>query len=906
MSKESHAVDGDAARQPQVEPLPDETPLSADPPQAMRTVSQVPTPDQGLAWEPAGWSRNEPSPQGATLLPSRYKELGLLGQGGMGEVRRVHDAFLGRTVAMKLLRPDVTIHAESMARFIEEAQATAQLQHPGIVPVHDLGRLQDGRWYFTLKEISGRTLSSVITEVHEAISQGRSEASASGWTFRRLIESFHRVCETVAYAHTRGVLHRDLKPSNVMVGAFGEVLVLDWGLAKVRESSASGGGGTPLGTIRSQETALETQVGQIMGTPAYMSPEQARGEPLGPSSDVYSLGAILYQILSGRPPYEGHDALAVVRKVLLGAPAPPVRRQAEVFEEETAECLNELSPNRSLELEEASLPMTMEGESAPAELVALCMQAMRRQPAERPVDANELARSVEAWLAGEQRRAEALRLVARSEAMEPELASLRARVASLREEARGLRQNVAGHGPVESKLPSWEKEDAAEELVRRHDLLVLQYVQTLSSALNHAPHLAAAHERLADHYRAEHMAAEETRDTRAATRFEELLRLHDVSGRSAPYLKGDGALSLWTDPPGAEVELHRYVLRSRRLVTEPVRILGRTPLNRVTLPMGSYLLVLRAEGRVPVRYPIRILRQQHWDGIRPGGHEPLPIHLPLPHELGPDDLYVPSGWFTGGGDPLAGGSPMPLRSCWVDGFVMRRFPVTNAEYLAFLNGLLDEGREAEALQWAPRDRALRPEEPGGLLCSRDEHGRFKLTQDINGETWSLDGPVVMVDWHGAAAFTRWTAARTGLPWRLPGELEWEKAARGVDGRAYPWGDFLDPTWCNMRESRPGLPRIEPVDTFPADESPYFVRGLSGNVADWCLDSFRAEGPELQDGRYVLEAPGGSPAVVIPRGGNWYMDATLLRVAARIETQPVTRDWSIGLRLARGAPGAAPR
>ncbi len=163
----------------------------------------------------------------------RYDDLGLLGTGGMGEVRQVLDKDLGRTMAMKILRADLMERPKVVARFIEEAQCSAQLQHPGLVPIHEVGKLPDGRLYFTMAEIRGRTFREVIAEVHAASPGDRWEASAAGWTFRGLMDAFSRVCEAVAYAHSRGVVHRDLKPANIMVGDHGAVRVVDWGLAKV-------------------------------------------------------------------------------------------------------------------------------------------------------------------------------------------------------------------------------------------------------------------------------------------------------------------------------------------------------------------------------------------------------------------------------------------------------------------------------------------------------------------------------------------------------------------------------------------------------------------------------------------------------------------------------------------------
>ena len=211
----------------------------------------------------------------------RYEDLGLLGMGGVGAVSRVHDHRLGRVVARKSLRAEVQARPPAVARFIEEAQATAQLQHPGIIPIYDAGLHPDGRPWFTMKEVSGRTLGEVIREVHAASRESWGEAP-SGWSLRRLVDALARVADALAYAHARGVVHRDLKPANVMVGEHGEVLVLDWGIAKLMGRAAAtpvfGDGDAPVQTGRSVEASHPTMVGAVAGTPAYMAPEQAFGE----------------------------------------------------------------------------------------------------------------------------------------------------------------------------------------------------------------------------------------------------------------------------------------------------------------------------------------------------------------------------------------------------------------------------------------------------------------------------------------------------------------------------------------------------------------------------------------------------------------------------------------------------
>ena len=309
-----------------------------------------------------------------------------------------------------------------------------------------------------------------------------------------------------------------------------------------------------------------------------------------------------------------------------------------------------------------------------------------------------------------------------------------------------------------------------------------------------------------------------------------------MRSRAAAYLRGDGALSLHTDLPGAEVFLARHELRNRRLVEVPVRSLGHTPLRSVPLPMGSYMCRLRHPDRAEVRYPVQIGRGDHWDGVPPGERNSLPIRLPEHNELGPDDCLVPAGWCWIGGDPDALDS-LPRHRVWCDAFVMKRFPVTNREFISFLSDLVTNGREAEALGFQPRERATGE---GAPVYGGDEAGRFILQRDADGDLWDPDWPVILVDWFAANAYAKWLAATTGRPWRLPGELEWEKSARGVDGRFHPWGDFFDPSWGCIRGSqiRP-MPQI--VDTFPVDSSVYGVRGLAGNVEDWCADTFKRFG-----------------------------------------------------------------
>ena len=821
-------------------------------------------------------------------LGERYTLLGLIGAGGMGEVYRVQDHLLGRVVAMKVLRDEIGKDAETPTRFLEEAQATAQLQHPGIVPVHDMGQLPDGRRYFTMKEVRGRTLSAVIGEVHRA-SMGESwEVAPSGYTFRRLVDAFTRVCEAVAYAHNRGVTHRDLKPANIMVGQFGEVLVLDWGLARVGEAPD----GQPVVTPRLQG-ALLTQYGAVSGTPAYMSPEQARGQTATSASDVYSLGAILYEILSGRPPFEGPNAGVVLAQVLSGAPLPVGRRGLNLAEMVTATLLSvdaaelDESPRQSHEPPQAGPPI-------PQELKEICERAMARDPHQRFGDAEALAAAITTWLEDTRKRERALELVveaegslARARELEQEASGVRSRSAELLKEIETFR-------PAESRIGVWTLEDEAIRLELEADHLEAEGLHKLQGALTYVPDLLEAHNHLAGYYCRRHQQAEARRDRRASTHWEVLLRAHD-RGRYQHYLKGEGLVSVLTDPPGARITIYRYVEKNRRLELDLFSQPGYSPLRRLTLPVGSYVCTLEAPGRTKVTWPFVIERESHWDGVPPEGGTPPPVYLPREVELGPGEIYVPGGWFWRVPDP-AWLEVWPRHRTWVDNFVISRYPITNAEYLIFLNALVDDGLEDVAIQAAPQERSSRGESP--IIFHRDAQGHFCLGPDMDGDVWEPDWPVTMISWEGAARYARWRAEHTGQPWRLPFELEWEKAVRGVDGRFFPWGDDVDPGTIDCTESQRGRPSPRPVHSFPLDSSPYGVGSAVGGVRVWLGDLFLVGGPRQDGGRAILEESHDMNAQRSARGGGWSVGARQSRISARGPVGPRARIPRLGFRVAR--------
>ena len=315
---------------------------------------------------------SQTAPNAQSTQTERYERVRQLAKGGMGEVHLAFDHQLQRHVALKVMTPEVAASQELTARFTQEAIVLGRLDHPHIVPIHDLGIDARGHKYYAMKFVRGTTLKEVLI----GLRKGQSKV-VGRYPLARLLEIFQKICDAVGNAHSKGIIHRDLKPANIMIGEFGEVMVMDWGIAKILSHPDT----TP--TTSMICTSSGTQYGTVMGTPSFMAPEQAEGrlDAINERTDIYSLGAILYNILTLRPPITGEGTNAdLTERVKAGKITPPT-----VFNTHTGNAAVLLHcPDRQI----------------PEAVSAVAMQALALEPSRRYHNVTELQHDIAAYAAG--------------------------------------------------------------------------------------------------------------------------------------------------------------------------------------------------------------------------------------------------------------------------------------------------------------------------------------------------------------------------------------------------------------------------------------------------------------------------------------------------------------------------
>jgi len=766
----------------------------------------------------------------------RIVSRGLLGRGGMGEVLDAFDPALERSVAVKVVLP--TDEADVVRRFVLEAQIASQLEHPNIVPVYDAGVTADGRPWYAMRRVDGRTLEDVVTGL-AAGTEDRDE-----WSLVRLLGDFVQVCHAVAFAHDFGVVHRDLKPENIMLGRFGEVLLLDWGVARWLDADV-----TMAPTDDTDDANITgTRLGSVIGTPGYLSPEAAEGriELIGPASDVYSLGAVLYELLTWGPAFPGTRASALFAACLAGPPEDPRTR----------------APERDID----------------PDLAAICLAAMQRDPLERTADAGELARQIQDFLAGRQRHERAVQeMVAATEAWAGSLVAGQ-ELERAATELQALEEATPPWKPRSEKTALLDLRQRVRDLEAQRDDGFGDAMLGAERALSHDPRHRAAHDLLAMASWNLFLRSEAAGDRAETAVWAARVEAHDQDGQYAAKLRRPATLTLNTEPAGAEVVCAAVERRGLLWSLGEPRSLGTTPLT-VELEPGSYQLELSAPGHASVPYPVTVERGRQWT-------TDSPVRLAATDEVPAGCCCIPGGPFFYGGDPEAQDA-VPRAELHVDGFFARILPVTNEEYAAFLTDLARSDAET-AWGHAPRSPNAGTQE-GGQYWQRPGDGEPYVVPELDqdGDRWDPQWPVMGISWNDAVAYASW-AARDGTPWRLPTEVEWEKLARGGDGRLYPWGDEFDATLCNMRESHPDRPWPLPAGSVETDVSLYGVRDVAGNMNEYCGDL----------------TYGADPALRPVRGGAWTSDAARCRTTWRSGFRPNVVKAVAGFRLVRSMGGDA--
>ncbi|MHC4956591.1 MAG: SUMF1/EgtB/PvdO family nonheme iron enzyme [Planctomycetota bacterium] len=749
-----------------------------------------------------------------------------IGQGGMGEVFLVTDQDLRRQVAMKVLRRDVAQGREQRLHFIAEAQATSQLEHPGIPPVHDIGLTPEGQLYFTMKLVQGRTLREVLHD----LALKRKEV-AREYNLHKLVTILERCCEPLHFSHEKGVIHRDLKPENIMLGDYGEVHVMDWGLARIQGTTDEYETFEGVETART-EAGFESQHGAVKGTIPYMSPEQMRGEEFDRRTDVYAMGCLLYEVLTLHPAFDPTDQGVIAKK-----------QSGEIADARTR------NPRRKV----------------PEPLAVICEKALSTDPDHRYATAEELALSLRRWLDGrserERRHEEAERFAKEGRQASKRYLSLRGEIKAAEQAAEAEAKKYKPFQPVKEKRSLIEAREKVEQLKIELALAFAESQKLLDGALLQEPGNKSARAELVRIWRDRLEDAERRRD-----KADEAYALVMIERYADAPLSQEGELVLRSDPP-AEVTIAHYEEQDGVMTPVDERALGMTPI-RTKLPADSYLCVLKAEGRRDTRYPVKIERDQTWEGK---------VTLQTHEAIGERFVHVPAGPFVYGEGDKTTAKTLP-------DFAIQNYPVTFGQYLEFLSALSAE------------DAAKRlPQTPGeGPLVERVDDGSWRVLpiavegparewcERTYGEGFELRCPVVAIDYDDAEAYCKWRSETTGKEWRLPTEEEREKAARGVDGRRFAWGDLEDASLGKCRESRAVPAQPEPVGAFPAAESVYGMGDASGGVWDW-TSSWE---DERRSSRVL-------------RGGAWLSQPGLLRCAFRSGNLPRARGTYVGLRCARG-------
>lgn len=837
--------------------------------------------------------------QSSSAVPARYMNLGRLGKGGMGEVFSVQDRLLKREVALKRVH-DVSSPKVQEA-FIREARILAQLNHPSIVPIHDLfvpQNIEESQVTacFTMEKVDGVTLSTKINHFCECDPQAGSDL------LYELLNIFVSIGEAIKYAHERGVIHRDLKPDNVMIGEHGQVKVLDWGLGgqmlkDSKESIQNHHIIEALNTIYPNKSNF-TFTGTISGTPAYMSPEQARGDQLTEQTDVYALGAILYEILTGYAPYvkefmnESHCAWLIIEQVKRASEPPPLKREF---------CPHPHLVNRYL--------------------TKICDKALHPDVQKRYQSVENLISDIKNYLSGGTQRSQIQETKARVQylyAKSTEQMSIQ-KQAKTQWERLEILKNIPLTAHFRSQvlhyledLVRWDRSDIEARLwgihLRYHFIQFLWWRGELDTAYQITKDVLADRAAKLEVYkeavlgshvpwreidilknqsRKLYLHFDASKDDRFSLSLFEIPRLdHQVFARE--FSQTNKKRQSFQQPidlalkPGQPLELDlpwgRYALKvtvvegvehytffKLFIVSPPTLVCFENP---QLLTIFEYEELARSYDPEQNILSIYIDFPKQYEDFSPyliSQSTPNLTDFKQEHSILIDEAFtwIASHEFTGG-TWLPISSTLPSQEYQCGKFWVQKGQVTCQMYIHYLNTVLVLARsltQDEQNQALIEIQALIPTMKQGLDDLLFSHENVNDSYDLSSQAIdlgiTLDTPIFNLSFIDIERFLLVMTWESGIPWSLLSETEWELAARGIDQRTFPWGDQSPQEMAHMNSSEledytirsshlPVSPltlfsRAEYRTRYPNDLSPFLIEGMGGGVAEWTMkDALKSE------------------------------------------------------------------